>query len=98
MKRFEFSYRGRDDDMHFVVVYDDALVSACERVLCRKITANEINTTSLHKNYFITGWENTNFTIHEQPYQPSSHVTMPVVAIKGDANIKVVNSILEGLI
>lgn len=91
MKSFEFSYVDDNKDMHFVVVYDDSLISAMERVLGRGVSSSELRQSGPTGNWFVTGWENTNFTVHEQLYQPSSHVVMPQSKPK-------VNPILEGLI
>lgn len=75
MKKYEFSYRA-GDNVHFVTLYDENIQSACERVLSRKVEEREID-QSLY-NYFITGWENTRFTIHVMEYNAaqSSHVAM----------------------
>jgi len=91
MKRYEFSYRDNNHDMHFVVVYDNSLRSAIERVLGRGVElSTELKQSSGTGNYFISGWENTNFAIHEQPYEPSAHVIMP--------HKSKIDSVLEGLI
>jgi len=99
MKRFELSYRDKADGVHFVVVYDENVESACERVLGRPVDPNEIK-QSLLGNRFITGWENTLFTIFEGEGPIGSSVSFIPAAlyIRKDDKVNVVNSILEGLI
>lgn len=98
MKKFEFSYRDLNDDMHFVVVFDDSLVSACERVLGRTVELATEMHESGHGNWFITGWEDTRFTIHELPVTPgvSHHVAMPQSKEPSKQASKILE-LLEGL-
>jgi len=98
MKRFELSYKGRDDTVNFVVVYDENVESACERVLGRPVNPEEIRHG--RHNKFITGWENTLFTIFEGEAPIGSSVSFVPAAlyIKKDDKVNVVNSILEGLV
>lgn len=93
MKKFEFSYVDDDLDMHFIHIYDEDIVSACERVLFRPVNVEELK-AGAQGNFFILGWINTNFTIHVSPYEPSSHCELP----SGERRTIKVNPILEGLV
>jgi len=95
MKRFELSYRGKDDTVHFVVVYDESMVSACERVLGRVVDSCEIK-CSITGNKFIAGWENTLFTIFEGEGPISSSISFVPAALYIKKDTKIEN-ILAGL-
>ncbi len=56
MKRFEFCFRGYDGRPNFGIVYDDNILSACERFLFRPITSADLNTTP-NGNYLLLGWD-----------------------------------------
>jgi hypothetical protein len=54
--RYEFCYLDHERRPMFCIMWDDNLLSACERLLCRPIDPNELGVTP-QGNYLIRGWE-----------------------------------------
>lgn len=82
--------------MHFVVVFDKDILSACERVLGREVQQHELS-HSRTGNMFLRGWVNTHFTIFEgeAPISSSIRFEPANLYVKKDSKVE---KILAGLV
>jgi hypothetical protein len=54
--RYEFCYLDNFRRPMFCIMWDDNLLSACERLLCRSVNSADLNVTE-QGNYLVRGWE-----------------------------------------
>jgi hypothetical protein len=72
---FTFIWDGR---LHTAIVYDNSLLSACERVLCQPVHESQIQ-QSKTGNYFLVDDGGQHWAIKKHPYAPSAVFATPTV-------------------